>query len=196
MRPLVVGRLQDWSEVEVRVSNWSTIRVKFNAYSVPSRLRGELVRVRLSEEKLEVYHAGKLELEVERLLGRGGHRINYRHIIWSLVRKPGAFTRYRYREELFPALVFRQAYDALTARLRADAADVEYLRILHLAASTSQTQVEEALWRLLTCDELPLADRLKAEVAPQAPQVPLLSELRVDLGSYDALLGLAGEAEA
>ena len=193
MRPLVVGRLPEYSELEVRVSSWSTVRVKFNTYSVPSRLRGEWVRVRLREEKLEVYYGGQLQLEVERLLGRGGQRINYRHIIWSLVRKPGAFARYRYREELFPALVFRQAYDALSERLRAEAADLEYLRVLHLAASTSQTQVEEALSRLLACGELPLAERLKAEVAPPAPVVPLLAELTVDLHHYDALLGLAEE---
>ncbi len=30
-------------------------------------------------------------MSIERLRGRNGHRINYRHIIWSLVRKPGAF---------------------------------------------------------------------------------------------------------
>jgi len=71
-----------------------------------------------------------------RLCGESGHRIDYRHVIWSLVRKPGAFAAYRYREDLFPSLVFRRAYDALRER-RGDRADVEYVRVLHLAARCS-----------------------------------------------------------
>lgn len=43
-----------------------------------------------------------------RLSGRGQHRIHYQHVIWSLVRKPGAFAAYRYRDDLFPTLTFRQ----------------------------------------------------------------------------------------
>ena len=96
-----------------------------------------------------MYYGGVLQLEVERLRGEGGHRINYRHVIWSLVQKPGAFARYRYREELFPSLIFRRAYDALTERLDAWKADLEYLRILHLAASTMEGDVEQALAHLL-----------------------------------------------
>ena len=65
---------------------------------------------------LEVYHATTHLLSMPRLLGTGQHRIDYRHVIWSLVRKPGAFAHYRYRDELFPSLVFRRAYDALSAQ--------------------------------------------------------------------------------
>jgi hypothetical protein len=54
-----------------------------------------------------------------------------------VVRKPGAFARYRYREELFPSLTFRQAYDALCLT-HGERADVEYVRLLQLAATTSE----------------------------------------------------------
>jgi Mu transposase, C-terminal domain len=195
MRPVVATRMPDFTELEVRVSEWSTIRVKFNAYSVPSRLRGEIVRVRLYEERLEVYYAGQRELVTERLRGRGGHQIDYRHIIWSLVRKPRAFARYRYREELFPGVVFRQAYDALCAVRSPQRADVEYLRILHLAASTSQSEVERVLELFVGSNELPLAERVGGIVSPQVPSVPVLAELTVDLGSYDELLGPVEEAQ-
>ena len=80
-----------------------------------------------------------------RIRGDKTARIDYRHVIWSLVRKPGAFARYRFREELFPTVVFRRAYDAL--RARTERADVEYVRILHLAASTMESKVEAALLR-------------------------------------------------
>jgi hypothetical protein len=146
MRPLLVSRLPEYREESAVVTSWSTVRVRRNTYSVPSRLIGETVRAHVYEQRLEVYHGGVLQLEVERLRGEGGHRINYRHVIWSLVQKPGAFARYRYREDLFPSLTFRRAYDALTERLDAWKADLEYLRILHLAASTME-ETSSRRWR-------------------------------------------------
>ena len=187
MRLLKVERLREYKEVDVAVTSWSTIRVKHNAYSVPSRLIGEWVRVRVYEDRLEVYYGSQHQLSVERLLGRNGHRINYRHVIRSLVRKPGAFERYRYREELFPTLVFRRAYDTLVEALTGWEADVEYLRVLHLAARTLESEVETALELLLTDKTLPIADHVRALVEPAAPQVPDLVVPTVDLSTYDGL---------
>jgi len=188
MRPLSVQRLVEYSELEIVVTAWSTIRVQHNTYSVPSRLVGQRVRVRVYDDRLEVLHAGKPQLVVDRLVGRNGHRINYRHIIWSLVQKPGAFAQYRYREDLFPSLVFRQAYDELQRVHEGRAADVEYLRILHLAASTLEAQVEQVLARLLAEGGLHGAEQVKALVAPARPEVPELAQPEVDLRGYDALL--------
>ncbi len=156
MRPVAAIRMAEYRELRVGVSKWSTIRILHNAYSVPSRLIDEQAVVRVYEDHIEVYYRGTLELSCERLLGRNGHRINYRHIIWSLVQKPGAFKRYCYREELFPSLIFRQAYDALTAALSPLKADVEYLRILHLAASTMEADVERAIAGVAEAGPVPL----------------------------------------
>ena len=145
MRELDVEKLPEYVEEQVRVSDWSTVRVKHCAYSVPSRLIGEWVRVRVFEDRLEVHFADALQLACERLRGRNLHRIDYRHVIWSLVRKPGAFARYVYREEMFPSLVFRRAYDAIQTPHHGIKGDLEYLRILHLAASTMEADVEAAL---------------------------------------------------
>ena len=112
----------------------------------------------------------------------------YRHVIGSLVRKPGAFARYRYREELFPTLTFRRAYDALVESLSGVwEADVEYLRILHLAARTLESEVETALELLLAERMVPLADRVRPLVEPATLQVPELAVPAVDLAIYDAL---------
>lgn len=185
MTAISVERLIEYRELDVGVTAWSTIRVKHNAYSVPSRLIGEQVRVRLYEDRLEVWYAKKCQLSVERLPGRNGHRINYRHVIWSLVQKPGAFALYRYREELFPTLVFRRAYDRLTEKHADRAADREYLRILHLAASTMESEVEAALKLLLETGQLADADQVKALVAPARAEVPELAVPVVDLRLYD-----------
>ncbi len=108
-------------------------------------------------------------------------------MIASLVRKPGAFERYRYREELFPTLVFRRAYDTLAQSLTGWRPDVEYLRVLHLAARTMESDVETALELLLADKTLPLADDVRALVEPAAPQVPELVVPTVDLQTYDGL---------
>jgi hypothetical protein len=191
MRPLDVERLPEYTELDVPVASTSTIRVKSCAYSVPSRLIGARVRVRLYEHRLEVYYGDKLELGCERLRG-GAVRIDYRHVIWSLVRKPGAFARYIYRDELFPTVTFRRAYDAIAAATPGTKGDLEYLRILHLAASTLEADVEQALVALLEAPAAVTADATKARclssAAASAPAVPTLEAPAVDLGAYDALL--------
>src|SRR5260370_18480637 len=98
-------------------------------------------------------------MSIERLRGRHGHRINYRHIIWSLVQKPGAFAQYRYREELFPTLTFRRADDALAAKHPARGAGLEYLRILHLAASTMESILQAPFPRLPAAARATIARR-------------------------------------
>jgi hypothetical protein len=189
MRELTVAKLPEYVEEAVQVSEWSTVRVKHCAYSVPSRLIGEWVRVRIFEDRLEVRFADELQLACERLRGRNLHRIDYRHVIWSLVRKPGGFARYVYREEMFPSLVFRQAYDAISAARPGPKGDLEYLRILHLAASTLEAEVAAALTQLQAAGQAITVDAVKAVIAtPMRIDVPALAPATVDLAAYDALL--------
>jgi hypothetical protein len=191
MRPLVVERLPEYTEIVVPVASTSTIRVKSCAYSVPSRLIGERVRVRIFEQRIEVYYADKLELGCDRVRGRAA-RIDYRHVIWSLVRKPGAFSRYVYRDELFPTVTFRRAYDAITAARPGIKGDVEYLRVLHLAASTIEADVEQALASLLADGVAVTAEATKgkcaAVVGATTLEVPAIAAGPVDLAAYDTLL--------
>jgi len=190
MREINVAKLPEFVEETVRVSDWSTIRVKHCAYSVPSRLIGAHVVVRLYEERLEVCYVGILQLACERLRGRNVNRIDYRHVIWSLVRKPGAFARYVYREEMFPTVVFRRAYDAIQSEQAGTKGDLEYLRVLHLAASTMEADVETALTLLLDEHKLVTCDAVKALVIMASRvELPALVAPVVDLGVYDALLG-------
>jgi hypothetical protein len=193
MRELNVARLPEFVEEDFCVSEWSTVRIKSCAYSVPSRLIGEWVRVRIFEDRIVVRYAGRDELDCERLRGRNLKRIDYRHIIWSLVRKPGGFARYVYREEMFPSLVFRRAYDAIQTPHRGLKGDLEYLRILHLAASNIEADVETAL-ALLLAEKKPITvDTVKALVsATTAIDVPDLARQPIDLGAYDALLAEVG----
>lgn len=193
MRELNVGKLPEYVEEKLRVNSWSTVRVQHCAYSVPSRLMGEWVKVRRYEDRIEVIFADKTELSCERLQGRYLRRIDYRHVIWSLIRKPGAFARYVYREEMFPSVTFRRAYDKIQTPHQGTKGDLEYLRILHLAASTMEGDVEAALQLLFDEGKTISSDAVKALVtAAGRPEVPAMEALVVDLGPYDALLAEVG----
>jgi hypothetical protein len=191
LRRLPTRRLEDCTRLEVRVSRFSTIRVSHNTYSVHSRLRDERVQVRLYADYLDVYYAQRHLERIPRLRGRGGHYIQYRHIIDVLVRKPGAFAHYRYRDDLFPTTLFRVAYDALCAAHTEALADRQYLSILELAAQESETQVEAILRQLLDRQEPLSAQRVKELLAAGAQNYPSPVSVRVapvDLRAYDHLL--------
>ena len=178
--------LAAYREEDVTVKRWGVIRVSGKVYSLPSRLIGH--RVRVHANHLEVRYRGALVARPERVRGEGLEGIDYRHVVHSLIRKPGAFRRYVYREAMFPSLVFRRAYDALNERSE-KWADLEYIRILHLAATTMQCEVEAALDAMLQAGEVPESDAVKARIgAWQSPACPQVQVPTPDLDAYDELL--------
>jgi len=151
-------------------------------------LIGISVLIRVRAETLEGYVGTVRAFMLPRLLGKKQHRISYQHIIWSLVRKPGAFAAYRYREELFPTTPFRLAYDQLE-KGEGKRADRDYVRILHLAASTSESEVETALTLLLEAGKLPTFDAVRDLVSPSEQRVvPQMEKPVLDLSPYDQFL--------
>jgi hypothetical protein len=187
LRPLPPAPVPNYTTFTCVVRRWSTIRVGGRTYSVPSRLLGHTVEARQHPTTVEVLYRDYVIETMPRLRGDADHRIDYRHIIGSVVRKPGAFARYRYREELFPSLTFRQAYDALCLT-HGERADIEYVRLLHLAATTSEGQVDATLTRLLR-DAQPFDYAgVQALVTPPTPSLPVLHLPLPNLAHYDALL--------
>ena len=201
LRPLPAQRTEDYKRVDVRVSRFSTIHVLANSYSVHSRLIGERVRVHLYAEHLDVHYAQRHLERIPRLRGKGHHRIQYRHVIDWLVRKPGAFAHYRYREDLFPTTRFRMAYDTLCDHHVPSQASRQYLQILHLAAQESETLVDATLGRILGTDETLSAQRVEALVHESAGSDSLCAAVSVvvaavDLHEYDSLLPSHQQDEA
>jgi hypothetical protein len=188
--------LGSFKKLHCRVGQGSTINVERNIYSVPSRLIGERVEVRLYAEVLEVWYAQKMIERIPRIRGRNGHRINYRHVIGWLVRKPGAFENYRYRADLFPTSRFRMAYDALQQSIPGRA-HKDYLRILKLAARENESAVDEAL-RFLIDAEQAVSFHAVEVLVHEATALPAPTDVRIDdldLEGYDALLDTLHFAE-
>jgi len=189
LKPLPASKLPGYTTIEVRVGPSSTIRVAKNTYSVHSRLIGETITAKLHAEILEIIYGQKMVDQFPRLRGEGHARINYRHIIDWLLRKPGAFEHYRYREELFPTSRFRMAYDWLktTFPMRAHK---EYLKILELAAKGNETAVDQTLERLLAMGQCLQASSVELALEAGLDRLPRTFVIidPISLTDYDTLL--------
>ncbi len=187
MRELPERRLDDYIVEEARVSKYSTIQVRRNTYSVDSRLIGEQLRIRVYGDRLQLWQAGAMLGDLPRLRGRGKACVNYRHIIDSLVKKPGAFRNYKYQSSLFPSLVFRSTYDWLSQQ-KPHRSDREYVQILHLAAMRGERRVEMICRDLLYSGESITAKSVETMLG-KGRNTPTATVMDVPLKPYDYLLG-------
>lgn len=186
----------DWYEPKQYVSTvtgWSTITVSGATYSVPSRFIGQQLRILADFERVRVLYGRHLVLEAPRKES-GAKHINYRHLIFHLLRKPGAFRNYQFREELFPRLIFRRAYDEL---LKHDdvLADKEYLRILNQAALGGEDAVANAISQLLS-EKKQLSSEAVRQLCELAKAVPEVEVYQPSLEGYDNLLTFTQKKES
>ncbi len=190
MRELPARRMESARRELVKVDSGSLIHVDRNAYSVNSRMIGERVEARVYLDHVEVWYAQKKVEDLPRLRGRAKHRVDYRHIIEWLIRKPGAFENYRYKEDLFPSSRFRMAYDALQETAPGRAVQ-EYLKILKLASEEGEASVAEALRELLEGEtEMAMSAESLRQLLPELATFPPVTVVEVampDLSSFDAL---------
>ena len=191
MQNLPDKRYDDCRTIECRVSKFSTVTALKKIYSVYSRLIGSEVKVKIFADDIEVWYGNKLVERTERLKGAKTHSINYHHIIDSLVRKPGAFENYRYKDDLFPSSIFRVAYDILNEVCHSrKLANKQYLKILELAAKENQSLVQSALKTLIDNNNVVSFEIVEAMVKSQT-QPDAITDVciaDVDLKVYDGLL--------
>lgn len=186
LRPLPVQRYPETEQIGVSVSSGSTVRVKQQTYSVPSQLIGFELDAHVSENQIRFTYEGHEVCQLPRMQGTKP-QIDYRHIITWLVRKPGAFRGYIYREEMFPTVVFRQAYDRLCAT-EDRSADARYLQLLELAANQGEREVADLLGACLRAGEVPRPERIEASLQTERPAPSDVTPFVPDLKAYDSLL--------
>jgi transposase len=197
MREHLAPQLPDYTETTVRVNVNSTIRVCKKTYSVPSKLIGTQLKARIYETRILLLDGREEICELPRHAGDRGVVMDFRHVISWLIRKPGAFAGYRWREQMFPSQTFRAAYDHLKGKHEALEADRHYLDILHLASLDGVDMVANILEQLLSGpNPLISLKEVKAlittyqEIELEARKQP---PLKACMGDYDHLLAGRGK---
>ncbi|MBK9093342.1 MAG: hypothetical protein IPM84_11290 [Anaerolineae bacterium] len=188
MKPLTVPPLESYQECRVRVGRGSMIRVQHNAYSVPTSLIGQMVIVHIHEWHLEVYFRRNLMAKMPRLVGQNQYQLNYRHLVDSLLRKPGGFPGLPLPGSLvsdrcFPASLGNLEPVALTAQSRPDLPTHRAL-----GGAPLESDVEAALKRLLESPETWDDTDVERLIKSPSPAIPQLATSSVNLAQYDALL--------
>lgn len=204
LKPLPDRRTTDHEEVTVRVTSSGGFLLRKVFYTVPSRLIGHQLRVRLYDDRLDLYLGATFLQRLPRgraaPSGSHGHVVNYRHVIHSLRRKPMALMGLVYRDQLFPRRAFRDMFAALleqTGDRQACRMMVDLLALAHDRGCEADlaAQLEEDLRQ----KRLPDIPALRAIFAPPPESLPGIRVQLTDLSSYDRLVGNAtttGEAAA
>lgn len=166
-----------------KVRSTSLVEIGKVQYSVPSRLIGQRLNVYIYRDKIDVYYKNTFVQSMKKLAK--GADINYRHVVHSLIKKPGAFHNYMYKGFLFPCVTFRRAYEACE-KASPSLGHKVYLRILELAKNHGEDNVrvvlEDLLSQKVTLDVAKVRALLKVEQT-----VPEVHVDQPDLTSYDQL---------
>jgi transposase InsO family protein len=193
---LPARRTVDFEEIDARVSKFGVFSAKSAVYSVPSRLAGHRLKVRLYSAHLEAWLGGVKVFECERLYAnsenRHPKRVDWRHMLPSLKRKPGAFARWVLRDAMFPRSEYARTWERLSEELPERAACRLMVELLDLADQVNVVaELAAVLAELLDRGELPDIDELRGRFAPRQPQMPDVQVVLPAAAVYDQLLEMA-----
>jgi hypothetical protein len=164
-------------------------------YTAPSRLIGHRLRVHLYDDRLDCFLGSTPILTLQR--GRpisdtkGGHVIDYRHVIHALRKKPMALLNLVYRDQLFPRPAYRKAFEALCAERgdkRACKVTVELLALAHDRAC--EAELAQIIDVDLDAGRLPDLASLRGRFGPAPEAVPIIVVKLVPLTTYDELAAI------
>lgn len=193
LQSLPEQRACDYEEAIVTVTSSSGFTLRKVFYSVPSRLIGHRLRVRLHDDRLDVLLGGTqlMTLARGRPAGNGkhGHVVDYRHVIHALRRKPMALLNLAYRDKLFPREAYRRCFEQLLERLSERDACRAMVALLELAHERGcEAELADCLAAALAKSRLPDLVALRARFAPDPARLPEITVTLASLASYDTLL--------
>lgn len=192
--PLPSRRSVDYEDAMVRVTSSGGFTLRKVFYTVPSRLIGQLLGVRLYDDRLEVFAGGRALMTLPRgRCGKGGRRgwvVNYRHVIHSLRRKPMALQNLVYRDQLFPREVYRRTYELAQSRLTERQACRLAVGLLGLAHDhCCEVELAGILERCVEEGRLPDLAELESRLGSNAGELPRVDVKLPPLSNYDSLIG-------
>lgn len=198
LQPLPDTRTADYEEILVTVTSSGGFTLRKVFYTVPSRLIGHRLRVRLYDDRLDVFIGGTKVMNLPRgragMNGKHGHVVDYRHVIHSLRRKPMALLGLVYRDSLFPREAYRLMFDhllELQGERDACRATVELLAMAHERAC--EAELAALLTEDLAARRTPCLTTLRARFSPNPADLPEVVVELVPLSIYDGLID-QGEA--
>jgi hypothetical protein len=197
LKKLPERRATDYEEAIVQVTSSGGFTLRRVFYTVPSRLIGHRLRVRIYDGRLECFLGGTPILSLRRgqppqASNKHGHVVDYRHVIHALRKKPMALLNLVYREHLFPRQAYARAFEALLAKeseKRACRVAVELLALAHERAC--EAELAETIEAILEAGELPDPARLRDRFKPDAAAIPDVTVELVPLSAYDELAVVA-----
>ena len=199
LKPLPARRTADYEEVLVRVTSSSGFTLRKVFYSVPSRLIGHRLRVRLYDDRLECFLGATKLMTLPRgrahANGKHGHVVDYRHVIHALRRKPMALLNLVYRDQLFPRRAYARAFEALIAQQgekRGCRIMVGLLALAHERACESE--LADIIASDLDAGRLPDLKVLCERFAPSAAAIPNVTVALASLAAYDEIVSTMGAA--
>ena len=194
-------RTCDHEETVVTVTSSGGFTLKKVFYTVPSRLIGHRLRVRLYDDRLELFVGGTSLMTLTRgragATGKRAHVVDYRHVIHALRRKPMALLNLVYRDQLFPRDAYRLTFDRLLEKLPEKSACRLMVNLLALAHERgSEAELAMLLAADLAAGQLPDLAALRERFAPDAAALPVVTVLLTPLTAYEALVGNDNEKGA
>lgn len=199
LRPLPARRVEDGEQTMVTVTSSGGFMLRNVFYTVPSRLIGHRLRVRLHDDRVEVFLGGTHITTLPRGRGYGadrrGHVVDYRHVIHSLRAKPGALPGLVYRDQLFPREAYRRLYDAAMEALPERVACKLVVGALAIAHERGvEADLAALIDVVLDTGGLPTLADLTARFAPDPGALPEVTVTLTSLGAYDILTAAATDA--
>lgn len=183
----------NYQTLNLKVTRSSTIEVRRVIYSVPSRLIGERVQVRLYHDKLAIYVGQQCAITLTRVYPANKDArakcIDYTHVIHSLASKPQAFRYSQIRDALLPDDNYRQLWQYADNALESREACKWIVTVLRLAYEyDAQTQLGEELLAEAKAGKFATTQAIQDRFFRPSRSVPELQGKQHDLQSYDALL--------
>lgn len=196
LRSLPARRTTDYEEVTLRVTSSGGFTLRKVFYTVPSRLIGHQLRIRLYDDRLELFLGGTLLMTLPRGRafrdGSHGHVVNYHHVIHSLRKKPMALMGLVYRDQLFPRQAFRDMFTTLRERIGEKMACRMTVDLLALAHDRGcEAELAEYLEEDLRQHRTPDIPTLRALFGPSEDALPVVKVQMADLASYNRLVSNA-----